>query len=335
MGLRLRLQLMRLLVIKKKSMSNSLLTGLLLLSIVCGSCQPSCCQMEPSICFVPPPYTIEKLPAPFCPLTTVERSQDWGKELYLGRTFAKEMDLYRALTCFKRALILIPRTHERRYEIEYEIFFTYYVANKYQEAIEAFEGSKLIEIPETFPIFRDLLIALYDCYIKEDLPERACRILNAIESLDAEAANNLKLQTAVSEADFPQIVDHASCSPANETISEFLTTYFTQSKSVKKAQVLNAVLPGAGYWYVGQKKSAITSFVINSLFIAAAYQLFNRGYIAGGIIVTSLETGWYFGGINGAGLEAKQYNETLYNRVGSSALARERLFPILMIEKGF
>ena len=290
---------------------------------------------EPNICFAPPPYLIEALPSPFAPLTLLERSQDWGKELFLGKSFAKEMDLYRALTCFKRALFLIPRTHERRLEIEYEIFFAYYIANKYQEAVEAFECSRLTEAPESFPAVRDLLIALYDAYIKVDLPERACRILSLIETIDGEIANNLILETALINANFPGIVDAAACSTSNETISEFLTTYFTGAKSVSKAQTLNAILPGAGYWYVGQKKSAVTSFLINTLFIAAAYQLFDRGYIPAGIIVTSLEAGWYFGGINGAGLEAKQYNENLYNRVGKDTLNNERLFPILMIQQGF
>jgi tetratricopeptide (TPR) repeat protein len=313
--------------------SNSL--ALLLLSIFLLGCQPTKCDFEPEICFVPPPFCIEKLPTPFPPLTLVERSQEWGKELFLGKSFAKEMDLYRALTCFKSALYLIPRTHERRFEIEYEIFFAYYVSNKYQEAVEAFEGSKLIDIPDSFPVALDLLIALYDSYIKINLPERACRVLSLIETMDVDTANRLQLETAVIQANIPAIVDTAECTDSKEAIDEFLTLYFTHAKSVSKARVLNAVLPGAGYWYVGQKKSAVTSFIINALFIAAAYQLFDRGYIAGGIIVTSLETGWYFGGINGAGIEANQYNETIYERAGRTLLAREQLFPILMIQKGF
>lgn len=263
-----------------------------------------------------------------------ERSQEWGKEYFLGRLFAKDMDFYRALTCFKRALFLIPRTHERRLEIEYEIFFAYYAANKYQDAVEAFENSRLLNATESFPLI-DLLIALYDSYIKVDLPERAGRILMLLETMEANVANNLKLETSVIDADFPGIINAAANSPSNEAIAEFLTVYYTEAKSVSKAKILNAVLPGAGYYYVGQKKSALTSFLINSLFIAAAYQLYDRGYIAGGVIVTSLELGWYFGGINGAGLEAKQYNEILYSRLAKNTLERERLFPILMIQKGF
>ena len=311
------------------------LNWLLFLCLIGTGCQSNTCSFEPQICFAPPPFLIESLPTPFAPLTLVERSQDWGKELYLARSFAKEMDLYRALTCFKSALFLIPRSHDRRIEIEYEIFFAYYVANKYREAVEAFEGSRLIEAPDDFPVMRDLLIALHDSYIKVEMPERACRVMALIETIDAEVASNLNLENAVIDADFPKIINLGACSKSNEPVSEFLTDYYMGAKSINQAKFLNAILPGAGYYYVGQKKSAVTSFLINALFIAAAYQLFDRGYVAGGIIVTSLEAGWYFGGINGAGLEAKQYNEILYGRVGTEMLAKERLFPILMIQKGF
>jgi hypothetical protein len=287
------------------------------------------------VCYTPPAGLIECLPSPFPPLTPVERATDWGRELYLGRSFAKETDPYRAITCFKSALFLVPRTHERRIEIEYEVFISYYLANKYQDAVEAFEGSHLIEAPATFPAMRELLIALYDSYIKVDLPERACRVLGLIESIDEETANDLLMQTAVISANIPEIVNASYCSSSNEEITDFLTTYFTESKSVSKARMLNAVLPGAGYYYVGQTKSAITSFLINALFVAAAYQLFDRGYIPAGIIVSSLEAGWYFGGINGAGIEAHQYNEVLYSRLGREVLTKEKLFPILMFEKGF
>jgi tetratricopeptide (TPR) repeat protein len=307
----------------------------LILCILCFSCQSTTCKFEPVINYSAQPHLVECLASPFAPLTLAERSQEWGKELFLGRAFLKELDYYRALSCLKRALFLIPRTHERRFEIEYEIFLTYYIANKYQEAVEAFESSRLLDAPNTFPALRELLIALYDAYIKTDQPERACRFLLLIDAIDAETANDLRLQTAIIEADFPGIVNTAACSSSNEVVSEFLTDYFHCSKSISTAKTLNAVLPGAGYLYVGQKKSAVTSFVINALFIAAAYQLFDRGYVPAGLIMTSIEAGWYFGGINGAGLEAKQYNEVLYSRLGKDVLAREKLFPVLMFQKGF
>lgn len=312
--------------------------GWLWLACLCftTSCQPTRCCLEPSIGFCPPKKLIETLPNPFPKLTAAERAQDWGKELYVGKAFAKEMDFYRAITCFKKALFLIPRkAAERRLEIEYDIFLAYYAAGKYQDAVETYEGSRLIDATEDFPASRNLLITLYDAYKQNDQPERACRILEVLVNTECQTAQRLILSSAILEADFPEIVETSDESPEAESVCQMLSTYSSESKSVTKARLLNAVLPGAGYWYVGQKKSALTSFLINALFIAATYQLFDRGYIPAGIITASLETGWYFGGINGAGIEANQFNQCLYDRLGRETMVQERLFPILMLDYGF
>jgi len=293
-------------------------------------------MIEPSICYAPQPWLIEKLPASFPELTPKERSEDWAKEFMMGRAFAREMDFYRALTCFKRALLLIPKKIEaRRLQIEYEIFLAYYVANKYEEAIETFENGQLFYVSESFPALHDLLIALYDAYNQIDKPERAYCFWSLLYAVNPDDAIGLTVETSVLDADLKSIEQAAQNHPTETSVSQFLCDYEFQAKSISKAQTLNALLPGAGYYYVGQKKAALTSFLINTLFIAASYQLFDRGYIPGAIILTSLEMGWYFGGINGAGLAAKEYNERLYETLGKEMLINNRLFPILMFQKGF
>lgn len=306
-----------------------------LLAIICAGCQSNHRILEPNICYAPPQRLVERLPSPFEPLSKEELSQDWGKELFIGRNFAREMDLYRALTCFKRALFLLPPQSNRKREIEYDIFLAYYMGNKYQEAIDVFDASGMLDIPLDFPALTDLLIALYDTYQQVDQPDKAYKILCLIASMDEEKSKALALELAVINVDFPLVDQIAPTIPAGETITSFIREFQYCAKSVRKARALNAILPGAGYYYVGQKKTALTSFLINALFIAATYQLFDRGYIAAGLITASLEAGWYFGGINGAGLEAKEFNERLYENLGKEALIKERLFPILMINKGF
>ena len=103
----------------------------------------------------------------------------------------------------------------------------------------------------------------------------------------------------------------------------------------QKPKTLNAFLPGAGYLYVGQKQSAMTAFLLNGLFIAAAVHFFNHKQYAAGAITLSFETGWYFGGIYGAGESAKLYNERVYERHAYSVLNQEKLFPLLMLRYGF
>ncbi len=309
---------------------------LLILCVALTGCYKNSCCLEPNICYALPTRAASCLQSPFKPLNEAEKRTDWGKELMIGRGFAREMDLYRAITCFKRARFLIPKTHERLIEIDYDIFLSYYLANKYDEAVDAFETTTLMQASlETFPALHDLYVALYDAYIKTDHLDKANSLLYFIQETDPCTSQSLKIETNVIDADLEGALSAASESPYEEAMSSFVHEYCCKAKSPQKAQFFNAVLPGAGYLYVGQPKSALTSFLINALFIAASYQLFDRGYVAAGIITSSLELGWYFGGINGAGLAAKEYNDRLYESIGRDFLIDNRLFPVLTLQMGF
>ena len=150
-----------------------------------------------------------------------------------------------------------------------------------------------------------------------------------------ETAETLRLSRAIREGDLCQIQGFAEGFPGPSYLSRLLDQYYTGKKSVATAQLLNAFLPGAGYFYIGQKKSALTALFLNGLFIAAACQFFIHDHIAAGIITTGFETGWYFGGIYGAGQEAKYYNERLYEKSATSMLNEHKLFPVLMLEHAF
>ena len=246
------------------------------------------------------------------------------------------MDLYRAITAYKRALFLIPsKETARRMQIEYCIVQAYYLGYKYDSAVEAFETSQVVKYAEpSFPAYRDLLIILFECYVHVNQCEKRENIEKLIRELDCTLANDLNAYTAFRSADFESIAEVDSGTD-NTDYADFLEQYCCASKSVDKARFYNAVIPGAGYLYVGQKKTALTSLVINSLFIAAAYCFFDNGNIPAGLITTSLEMGWYFGGINGAGLAAEEYNQRLYEVNAKEMMVNHKLFPILMIGTSF
>ncbi|MBT13082.1 MAG: hypothetical protein CMI02_13725 [Oceanospirillaceae bacterium] len=256
--------------------------------------------------------------------------------MFLGQRFARELDLYRAITCFKSALYLHPDPTGARYaELEYDIILAYFLGGKYQEVIETFECSSLVTAGPGFPAFPDLLIMLHEAYTRDGRCDRAEGIMELIQRYSPETAEDLTLQQAVVDGNVACARSLASAHPKSATILPCLDTYCCCAKSARKAQTLNAILPGAGYYYVGQRSSAMTSFLLNTLFTAAAWYFFDEGNIAAGIITTSLEAGWYFGGINGAGLAAKQYNEYLWEGCGKETLVRHRLFPVLMLEHSF
>lgn len=306
------------------------------LALLLTSCQKNSCCLEPTICYTAPKRLISHLPSPFPSLSTAERATEWGKELDIANHFARETDYYRAITAYKRARFLIPReTTERRQQIDYGIILAYYLGGKYQDAVEAFEVSDLAAAGPAFPAFGDLLVLLYDAYSQDCRIDRAEAVLELIHKHSEETADDLELYQSVVDGDVCDAMDRAERHPNCMTLLPHLEDYCSCALSVRKAQTLNAILPGAGYYYVGQRQSAFTSFLLNTLFTAAAVYFFDNGNIPMGVILTSLETGWYFGGINGAGLAAKEYNERLFEQSGRELLMENRLFPVLMFEFSF
>lgn len=318
---------------KKIKAVNAIINRIFLCMILTG-CQANSLLLEPCISFTPSPQAVECLPTAFKPLSPQERRLDWGKELVIADAFAGELDLYRAITSYKRALFLIPsgKYPERYLQIEYGIIQSYYFGKKYQDVINTFEDSTLKDCMDTFPARDDLLIILQDSYRQVGLEADACKFLQKIEESNPDKSEQLQLSNAILHADLPTI---ETFNLKEIDPSCFLASYYCQAKSVRRAQALNAFVPGAGYLYVGQKQSALTSFLLNAFFIAAATHFFQHGNVAAGLITLSLETGWYFGGINGAGLAAKEYNERLYETNATPFLLQNHLFPILMLECAF
>lgn len=265
---------------------------------------------------------------PFPPLNDEEKGVSWGQEYLIGKAFSKDSDFYRAITSYRRALILLGNNSpSRQLEINYHIFLSYYFGGQYEKAIKIVEFGALSHLPKEFVANEDLKIALIDCYEKTNQREKVERIAPLIED---------KKKTANIQA----FLDLSRPSPATfqtprPTYQPLIQEYETQALDVKKAQMLNAILPGSGYYYVGQTQSAFTSFALNTLFIAAAYNFFKRKQYAAGLITVGFETGWYFGGIHGAGLAARSHNQRLFYEKSKPYMENKLIFPILQLEYTF
>jgi hypothetical protein len=201
--------------------------------------------------------------------------------------------------------------------------------------IHTFETTPLCHVNESFPALHDMLLILYDVYLEEEMDSSAERIFWLIQNYFPDEAEQLRLSGALIQGDLPTVEAIAETPPPRPYLNDFLDTYALHKKSVGKAQLYNALLPGAGYLYLGQGQTATTAFFLNGLFIAASTYFFIDGNIPAGIIFSSFEAGWYFGGIYGAGLEAKAYNERLYEQLATPMMSRERLFPVLMLNYAF
>ncbi|SCA64212.1 Uncharacterized protein SCG7086_CQ_00030 [Chlamydiales bacterium SCGC AG-110-P3] len=298
-------------------------------------CQRYPTEIEPRIYYTPQAVEVRALPSPFPSLSVDERNSEWGRELLIARSFTSELDLYRAITGFKRTLVLLPPAlSQRRMQVQYSIVLAYYLGRKYHDVVSEVQGSLLLDANTGFPAFDQLLIILEDSYRYIGECDKADRLLEIIESGDPDTANDLRLGDAIHAAAFDCIDLYKDEACSADIVDEMLYCYCSQKKSVETAQLLS-LFPGAGYLYVGQSKAAVTSFLINTLFIVAAIRFFDQGNPAAGIIAAGFEAGWYFGGINGASGAAREYNERIYECHAKDAMVQGQLFPVLMFTTGF
>ncbi|MCH9625039.1 MAG: hypothetical protein S4CHLAM123_02050 [Chlamydiales bacterium] len=322
----------------------------LLLTLIAftSACSRVPTQIEPTVHAPPHPKKIQRekrvflyLPedfslTPFSALSCDERCTDWGKEYLIALSFAEDFDLYRAITGFKRALCLLPSDQIARcLEIEYAIALAYFLGEKYVEVVYTVESTGLVNADATFPAFDDLLLILYESYENLGRTQYAEHILNLIDQQDPSICRKLQLLSMVKQADLNQLHCYSQQCPDKAYLENILYGYQRGAKSIRKAEWLNALLPGAGYWYVGLRNTAVTAFLINGLFIAAATSFFIHGHPAAGAFTASLEGGWYFGGITGAGYAAKYYNEQLYCAYADKIGQKEEYYPILMLKYSF
>lgn len=290
-------------------------------------------ELEPQLNYAVQDRYLKSLPSPFPPLTDQEAAQDWGREDRVGLGFAHELDLYQALTSFKRSSFLLPPAlTERKLQLDYDILLCYYYGRKYPETVYTFDSGPLRTTTPAFTPHQDLLVILYDSYLNLQEADKADQVLRYMQSTYPATAQKLSLSKNLLQGDIPAL---QTAAPAHPDIQALLTQYEQEKKSTRTAQLLNTFLPGTGYLYVGQTQSAITAFLLNGVFIWASVYFFQHGNTAAGIIFTSLETGWYFGGIYGAGQETKFYNERLYEWLATPMMNENRYFPILMLKYAF
>ncbi len=315
---------------------NKLVSCLLIVATLTTACYRVQDSIEPQVNYAVQDRYLQNLSSPFKDLSQSEKNEPWGHEYLIADAFAKKLDLYRAISTFKRAEILMDKDESSRLlEVQYLMMLSYYLGKKYDDVLETFQTSNLSQVDTTFTTYHDLLLILYETYRKTDQTENADYILKILEHSYPDTAKKLTLSSALLDGDIEEIEQISKERPKDKSLVELIKNYELEKKSIGKAKTLNTFLPGAGYLYVGQKQSAITAFLLNSLFIAATVHFFNKKEYAAAAITLSFETGWYFGGIYGAGESAKLYNERIYEQNAYTVLSEQKLFPVLMLNYGF
>lgn len=296
-----------------------------------SSCKQPPIPFRPHVEFAP---SAESVKAGLSPFPVIASPENVASEQRIGEVFAHKRDFYRAITAFERGEILLRGSDiSAILQLQYEVLLSYYLAGKYEEAFNYFEKSALpAAAGRSFPAWRDMMIIVYDSSCRSSHPVFAKRLLSNLSTVDPELADKLAIYSAIRTGDLRTAITMKGAPPYLRTL---YNCYCKDAKSVNKARVMNALLPGLGYMYVQQINTGITALIVNAVFIGATYQFAKHGLVFPAIISGSLEVGWYVGGIWGAGRAAAEFNERLYENVGSKALDQERLYPILMLDYAF
>lgn len=266
----------------------------------------------------------------------------WRVEAYLGNQLARRVSWDEALRCYCRARLLAPQGDtEVHDQLAFDQMLCHFFANRPEEVLRVFETSNLPRVQRTFAPFGDLLVMLYDSYQRVGAEmgsasgEHALVTLKLLGEIDVRRAALVSLRALVQERDISQLEVRAGDDEALSHLGPLMGTVRARLRDPKRAMALNALLPGAGYWYVGQRQTAITSFALNLLFGAAAWHSLNHGDAALGLIALSFEFGWYFGGIQGAKLAAEEYNRRQFDPIGEKILQEGGARKAQLIEFGF
>jgi hypothetical protein len=103
----------------------------------------------------------------------------------------------------------------------------------------------------------------------------------------------------------------------NKLLLETNKTY----KSPLLAQILSAIMPGAGQFYAENWRNGLNAFLLNGLFIGlTANAIYKKNYDDASLIFLLLTSRYYMGNIYHAGRDAEKYNENLDRQTAEKVL---------------
>ncbi len=279
------------------------------------------------------------LPIPYLLLLVLAfvspRHADGGAVLFTGDVqlkiadaFMEEGEYYRAVTEYKKFLILFPDSAKADYAA-FEIGMAYFKGEEYGAAARSFlavrekypesgyaipagylEGSSQWKL-KNYDRARAALETLAEQHPESEYAPRSLVVI-CLAALDENKAE-------VSRQALKRFLDRYAGHRGAENVSEALTLLdlYQQlpEKSPVLAGVMSAILPGSGYIYAEHYGDGITAFLINGLFIAGTVTAIHQENYAVAGIVGGVGVPFYLGNIYGSANAAKKWNLAARNKV--------------------
>ncbi|HSD94393.1 MAG TPA: tetratricopeptide repeat protein [Syntrophales bacterium] len=242
-------------------------------------------------------------------------------QLKIADAFMEEGEYYRAVTEYKKFLILFPDSGKADYA-SFEIGMAYFKGEEYGAAARSF-----LAVREKYPESSYAVQAGYLEGMSQWKMKNYDRARVALESLveqhpDSEYAPRSLVaiclaaldenKAEVSRQALRRFLDRYPGHPGEENVREAaaLIDRYQElpEKSPVLAGVMSAILPGSGYIYAEHYGDGITAFLINGLFIAGTITAIHQENYAVAGIVGGVGVPFYLGNIYGSANAAKKWN---------------------------
>ncbi|UCD32077.1 MAG: tetratricopeptide repeat protein [Desulfobacterales bacterium] len=202
----------------------------------------------------------------------------------------------------------------------YRIGMSYYLMNRFQEAVESFE--KVIhQYADT-----DLSVKSYFMVSKSllGLKDSGSAIINLhnlialTDDVNVKDEANYRIGWIHLEMDswekatvfFAKISPHNKPKYRLERLSAELEKVKLLPKKDPEIAGLLSIIPGGGYLYCERYQDALIAFLLNGALIYAAYESFDEEHYALGGLISLVGLGFYAGNVYGAITSAHKYNRS-------------------------
>jgi len=260
-------------------------------------------------------------------------------QIRLGDAFMEEGEYYRAVTEYKKLLILFPKSMMADYAL-YKIGMAYYHGGEYEQAAGtlALFRSKYRESPY-------FASAVYQQGLIYWRLNRFDKAAEAFDTAAAGASQDEKRQAVFGKSlveldrsnpagSRKELAEFLAQNPQNvkaDGIRKALTLLDQQGESALKSPLLagtmSALLPGSGHIYAEHYGDGITAFFLNGLFIAGTVIAVKQENYAMAGIAGVIGLPFYLGNIYGAANAANKWNISVRKDLkGSIALSLDYNF---------
>ena len=236
--------------------------------------------------------------------------------LHFAKQLQSEGSYDLAITEYRRFLTYYPDSRDRDDAVR-SILFCHYQAGQYLAAIHW--GQNILEYAPRTDDTDDIRFLIGASYFRVGNYPRARDYLDGLTvSSRRELREKSLLLTGLSHAQeanwedaehsFARVpIDSEFSSSARQCERLCREGINISPKSPFIAGVL-AIVPGLGYLYDGYGQTALSSFIVNGLFMWGTYEAFHKDHQGLGTILGVLSFGWYAGNIYGSVVSAERRN---------------------------